>query len=365
MTALDPATHDRAVAAISHLPAPRGRRAGRRRGAARPELSRPRRARLQGHHAHRRGGPAHVARDLPGEPRGARARRSAAFRAALDHLDRLVASGDAPAIEASSTGSARAGWPAVKIAASTARCERLERTAAERRCHVRGRDAHELVITIDGPAGAGKWPGARAGAAPRLPAARHRRDVPRARVGGARGRRRPGEDPSALAAVLDRTRVELDGDRVLVDGTRRDGRDPDARDRRLTSQLTTLAPVRDKMTPLQRELAVAGGVVLEGRDTGTVVWPDAEVKFYLDASLETRARRRQRGARRAGRRRGRRRPCEPTSPRATARTASAALAPLRKPRRTPRSWTRRGSRSRRSWTGMLQVVERARCCTGS
>ena len=61
----------------------------------------------------------------------------------------------------------------------------------------------------------------------------------------------------------------------------------------LTSRLSTLAIVRDKLTPMQRRLAATGGVVLEGRDTGTVVCPDAEVKFYLDASLEERARRRQ------------------------------------------------------------------------
>jgi cytidylate kinase len=50
--------------------------------------------------------------------------------------------------------------------------------------------------------------------------------------------------------------------------------------------------VREKVTPLQRREAAAGGVVLEGRDTGTVVCPDAEVKFFLTASLEARARRR-------------------------------------------------------------------------
>jgi cytidylate kinase len=60
----------------------------------------------------------------------------------------------------------------------------------------------------------------------------------------------------------------------------------------LTSVLTMLRPVRDKATPTQRALAAAGGVVLEGRDTGSVVCPDAEVKFYLDATLEARARRR-------------------------------------------------------------------------
>ncbi len=61
----------------------------------------------------------------------------------------------------------------------------------------------------------------------------------------------------------------------------------------LTSLLSTLGIVRDKLTPVQRRMASTGGVVLEGRDTGTVVAPGAEVKFYLDASLDERARRRQ------------------------------------------------------------------------
>jgi len=60
----------------------------------------------------------------------------------------------------------------------------------------------------------------------------------------------------------------------------------------LTSRLTTLVPVREKVTPIQRRLAAAGGAILEGRDTGTVVWPEAELKFYLDGDLDVRARRR-------------------------------------------------------------------------
>ena len=50
--------------------------------------------------------------------------------------------------------------------------------------------------------------------------------------------------------------------------------------------------VREKMVELQRKLAKAGGVVLEGRDIGTVVLPDADLKVYMIASLEERARRR-------------------------------------------------------------------------
>ena len=86
--------------------------------------------------------------------------------------------------------------------------------------------------------------------------------------------------------------MDFEGGRVLVNG-----RDITAQLRTpelgmLTSRLTRLQVVRDKLTPLQRGLARAGGVVLEGRDTGSVVCPEAEVKFYLDADLDERARRR-------------------------------------------------------------------------
>jgi cytidylate kinase len=101
------------------------------------------------------------------------------------------------------------------------------------------------------------------------------------------------EDGPALRRHLESLEVDVVDDRVLVDG-----RDVTAEIRSqeisaLTSKLTALAPVRARITPLQRRLAAAGSVVLEGRDTGTVVCPDAEVKFYLDATVETRARRRQ------------------------------------------------------------------------
>jgi cytidylate kinase len=52
------------------------------------------------------------------------------------------------------------------------------------------------------------------------------------------------------------------------------------------------APVRDVLVARQRALGAGGGVVMEGRDIGTVVFPQAELKIYLDASPEERARRR-------------------------------------------------------------------------
>ncbi len=77
-----------------------------------------------------------------------------------------------------------------------------------------------------------------------------------------------------------------------------DGRDitMEIRSPEVTASVAKIARVpgvREAMTSLQRRLASGGGVVVEGRDMGTVVFPDAEVKVFLTASLEERARRRQ------------------------------------------------------------------------
>jgi cytidylate kinase len=58
------------------------------------------------------------------------------------------------------------------------------------------------------------------------------------------------------------------------------------------ARVATIPPVRAILVDKQRQLGCAGGVVMDGRDIGTIVFPDAEVKFYLDATLEARARRR-------------------------------------------------------------------------
>jgi CMP/dCMP kinase len=60
----------------------------------------------------------------------------------------------------------------------------------------------------------------------------------------------------------------------------------------LTSRISTLKPVRKALLKSQQRMGSRGGVVLEGRDIGTVVFPDAEMKFYLSASANERARRR-------------------------------------------------------------------------
>ena len=148
------------------------------------------------------------------------------------------------------------------------------------------------VVTIDGPAAAGKSTAARE-LARRLgftlvdTGALYRALAWAVKEAGVAA-----DDAPAVGKVLEKTTVDFEGGRVLVNG-----RDITAQLRTpelgmLTSRLTRLQVVRDKLTPLQRRLARAGGVVLEGRDTGSVVCPEAEVKFYLDADLDERARRR-------------------------------------------------------------------------
>jgi cytidylate kinase len=151
----------------------------------------------------------------------------------------------------------------------------------------------EPVITIDGPAGAGKSTAARELARRLGYRLLDTGAMYRALAWAVREAGIPAEDGPALRALLERTTVELVDDRVLVNGRDVTGEIRTPAIGELTSLLTMLRPVRDKLTPVQRALAARGGVVLEGRDTGSVVCPDAEVKFYLDADLDARARRRQ------------------------------------------------------------------------
>ncbi len=89
-------------------------------------------------------------------------------------------------------------------------------------------------------------------------------------------------------------RLELDSGRQVVRGNGTDVTDlirsPEMS--LLTSQTSSLRPVREALLKAQQQMGSRGGVVLEGRDIGTVVFPDAEIKFYLSASVAERARRR-------------------------------------------------------------------------
>ena len=157
-----------------------------------------------------------------------------------------------------------------------------------------------LVITIDGPAAAGKSTTARAvarhlgclyldsGAMYRAFALKAERlglfvaqigpgrleDLARATTIGFTG---PKDDPT----------VVLDGEEL-----RDEIRTP--RVSELASRVATIPEVRARMSELQRALAAKESLVAEGRDMGTVLFPDAPVKIFLDASVDERARRRQR-----------------------------------------------------------------------
>jgi cytidylate kinase len=102
----------------------------------------------------------------------------------------------------------------------------------------------------------------------------------------------PFEDEAAVAALARRAELVVEGGVVSIDGhdVTRAIRTPEI-DKAATS-VARLPQVREVLVGRQREIGGAGGVVMEGRDIGTVVFPNADVKIYLDASPEERARRR-------------------------------------------------------------------------
>ncbi len=103
-------------------------------------------------------------------------------------------------------------------------------------------------------------------------------------------------DGPALLAVAEETRIQLepqpDGNRVLLDGFDVSRRIREADVTSAASRVSVHPGIRAWMVEHQRELGAAGGVVMEGRDIGTEVFPDAEVKIFLDAAPEVRGNRR-------------------------------------------------------------------------
>ena len=100
------------------------------------------------------------------------------------------------------------------------------------------------------------------------------------------------EAAEAVAAIADAAAFDLRDDRVTIDGHDVSAliRTPDMD--RAAALVARNGAVRAVLVQRQRALGRDGGVVMEGRDIGTVVFPDADVKVYLDASPDERARRR-------------------------------------------------------------------------
>jgi cytidylate kinase len=152
--------------------------------------------------------------------------------------------------------------------------------------------ARHLIVAIDGPSGAGKGTVARA-----LAARLNYRHIDtgamyRAVAWKAVHTKLDLQDEDALARLAERAEIDVSDGVVRVDGhdVRQAIRTPE-----IDSAATAVARqprVRQVLIGQQREMGAGGGVVMEGRDIGTVVFPQAEVKVYLDATPEERARRR-------------------------------------------------------------------------
>lgn len=154
-----------------------------------------------------------------------------------------------------------------------------------------------MIITIDGPSGVGKSTVSRSvarklgftyldtGAMYRAVALQVKRESVDI------------NDDKKLKSLLDNTGIRFvknnNGDPViLLNNEDVTGmiRTPEVS--RLSSDVATKRAVRIKLVELQRDIGRDGNIVAEGRDMGTYVFPDAEFKFYLDASVDERARRR-------------------------------------------------------------------------
>ena len=152
-----------------------------------------------------------------------------------------------------------------------------------------------LVVAIDGPAGAGKSTVAQLAARKLGCTYIDTGAMYRAVAWKTLQRKQPVTDELILDVVKD-VHVELayvEGKTtVSVDGTDVTGEIRTPEVTAIVSQVAALGPVRSRMVELQRRMAARGSVLMDGRDIATSVLPDANVKIFLTASIEERARRR-------------------------------------------------------------------------
>jgi cytidylate kinase len=150
-----------------------------------------------------------------------------------------------------------------------------------------------LIITIDGPAGSGK--STVAGEVARRLGFTYLDTgaLYRAAALAVLGAGCDVNDADACADVIERSGIDIRQDGVFLDGRDVTGeiRSPEVGD--AASAVAVHGRVRGLITRLQQRLAEKASIVVEGRDTGSVVFPNADLKIYLDAGIHERARRRQ------------------------------------------------------------------------
>jgi cytidylate kinase len=149
-----------------------------------------------------------------------------------------------------------------------------------------------IVIAIDGPSGAGKGTVSRT--VSHVLGFRHVDTGAMYRAVGWKALHEgiPLDDEAAVATLAERAEMSVEAGLVFIDGydVTQAIRTPEMD--KTAASVARLPKVRAALVTRQRALGERGGVVMEGRDIGTVVFPNAQLKIYLDASTEERARRR-------------------------------------------------------------------------
>jgi len=159
------------------------------------------------------------------------------------------------------------------------------------------------IIAIDGPVGAGKSVAARELARELEYSYLNTGAMYRAVAIAARAAGVSPDDSNVeqrLEPVLAKIKIKFDSEKMLLNGSDVTAKKDDPEIGELASQFSAIGAVRARMRELQRAAGADGGVVMEGRDIGTAIFPNAEFKFFLDADVKTRARRRFEELRRKG-----------------------------------------------------------------
>ena len=151
----------------------------------------------------------------------------------------------------------------------------------------------EKVITIDGPSGAGKTTIARLIARELGFTYLDTGALYRATALALRNRAiDPDDSDERLRSVLDNVTITFESGKVLIDGVDVSGQIRSREMDHYSSVYSARKGVRDFLLSAQRDAAIRDNLIVEGRDTGTIVFPEAERKIFLDASVRERAKRR-------------------------------------------------------------------------